>query len=570
MRLLNVHTFRLHTFHGDDVPAYAILSHTWLPDDEEVTFAALHTPSIRWRDVPGALKIDYLCQQAADDELDWAWIDTCCIDKTNSVELSEAINSMFRWYQKAQICYAYLVDVDEELGISLLQSRWWNRAWTLQELVAPAKVSFYDRNWHLLGTKADLAKVISSRSGIDSETLQDATTMHVKSVACKMSWAANRAATRTEDLAYSLLGILGVSLSIQYGEGMAAFSRLQKKILNSSNDQSLFVWGFAPHSLNEAIERLRPIDKRDSLAMLDDVDSDSDMELMSDKQFTWHSSGMFAESPSRFAGCSNIIFHHYHTFDSHVAEMNGALRMELLTASATAETMRNLGFTGNQKPYSIALLPCGYSNNPNAMIGIFLEQWTPGRFRRLEPVQSVFTFLVDCHEITPGHRELVWIDNVTWIERYLHGTTEAHNFHKSIRLNLGLPMEDHTISVVTQAWTFDQTSMTLHRHHNIKNRKRHLEIAVRRHKTSDYLIIVLWLGNRGDPAPDDMTTQGNKVWITRKASLDQGPWIDNGYGGLLYQGAMARQVSGYGVHVSLKTHQVFNHLISTLTIEPQD
>ena len=201
MRLLNVHTFRLHTFHGDDVPAYAILSHTWLPDDEEVTFASLHTRSIRWRDVPGALKIGYLCQQAADDDLDWAWIDTYCIDKTNSVELSEAINSMFRWYQNAQICYAYLVDVDEKLGIRLVQSRWWNRAWTLQELVAPAKVSFYDRNWHLLGTKADLAKVISSRSGIDSETLQDATTMHVKSVACKMSWAANRAATRTEDLA---------------------------------------------------------------------------------------------------------------------------------------------------------------------------------------------------------------------------------------------------------------------------------------------------------------------------------------------------------------------------------
>jgi hypothetical protein len=569
MRLLHVQTFKLHTFHDDDIPPYAILSHTWLPDDQEVTFASMYNQLLGWRNVQGSKKIDFLCTQAASDGLDWAWMDTCCIDKTNSVELSEAINSMFKWYQRAQICYVYLVDVQEQHGVSLLQSRWWSRAWTLQELVAPAKVNFYDANWAFQGTKASLAKKISSRSGVDRETLKDASKMNLKSVACRMSWAAQRSATRAEDVAYSLLGIFGVSLDMQYGEGSRAFMRLQKKILESTNDQTLFAWGFTPHILDEAIERRRIQRKEESNAAHGEDESDSDLEFNTDKGLPWHPFGMFAESPRRFAGCGDIIFHHLHTFDSAVSETNGALRMELLTAPLSKKLVRGLGIRRNPKPFPIALLPCGSRGAPNCMIGIFLEQWTPGRFRRLEAVKDVFTFLVDCGDLARTDRNFVWIDDAAWIERHLHGTNEAHHFHKSVRLDVDLPSEEYTVSLVTQAWTFDQANRTLHRHHNMKDRRRHLEVALERHKTSDYLVLVLEFSNRGDPDPGDDGRLGNKVCIFKKTSLDEGPWIENGYGGLLYGTHVGRRASLEGIHVELKTHQVFNHLISTLAISGQ-
>jgi hypothetical protein len=263
MRLLNVRTFTLHTFYGDNIPPYAILSHTWLRDDEEVIFASITSapPSNSyqgsWRDLPGAKKIVYLCNQAADDGLDYAWADTCCIDKTNSVELSEAINSMFKWYQRSRTCYAYLADVDKSDGGQITQSRWWDRAWTLQELVAPVVMHFYDKHWQSLGTKEDLLDLVSLKSGVDHETLKQPDTMYVKSVAQRMSWAAHREATRLEDRAYSLLGIFDVNLSMQYGEGSLAFKRLQEMILQKSNDQTLFAWGFSPRIIEETTGLLR-------------------------------------------------------------------------------------------------------------------------------------------------------------------------------------------------------------------------------------------------------------------------------------------------------------------------
>lgn len=111
MRLINVYTKEMRTFYGNKIPKYAILSHTWLSDRDEVTFQKYHSGA-DWSDLPGGVKIKYLCQQASKDHYDWAWIDTCCIDKTNNAELSEAINSMFRWYQDAEPCYFYLVDYE--------------------------------------------------------------------------------------------------------------------------------------------------------------------------------------------------------------------------------------------------------------------------------------------------------------------------------------------------------------------------------------------------------------------------------------------------------------------------
>jgi len=128
MRLLDVNTLKLHTFYGDAIPRYAILSHNWLQDDEEITFQQIQDPDT-CRHKQGFRKIELLCEQAQRDDWRYAWIDTACIDKTNSSELSEAINSMFAWYRRAEVCYAYLADISDDAHKSYWNSRWWTRAW---------------------------------------------------------------------------------------------------------------------------------------------------------------------------------------------------------------------------------------------------------------------------------------------------------------------------------------------------------------------------------------------------------------------------------------------------------
>ena len=147
----------------------------------------------------------------------WA-VDTCCIDKSSSAELTESINSMYRWYQEAAICYAYLFDVQSGDMSSLSRSAWLTRGWTLQELIAPARVEFYSSTWDNLRTKASLKKEISAVTGIDVEVLEGADPDRF-SVTKRMSWASKRTTTRVEDRAYSLLGLFGVNMPMLYGEG---------------------------------------------------------------------------------------------------------------------------------------------------------------------------------------------------------------------------------------------------------------------------------------------------------------------------------------------------------------
>ncbi|KAF6793448.1 37s ribosomal protein rsm22 [Colletotrichum musicola] len=229
MRLINVKTGKLEEFH-EKIPSYAILSHTWGPDHEEISFRDAqegHTSKPGF----GKVKFDGCCRQAKVDGLDYAWIDTCCIDKTNAVELSEAINSMFRWYQMADKCYAILADVSEEAGavfhVEFRASRWFERGWTLQELVAPKELVFYNK-WKSLGSKHQLAGVVAEVTGIPRPYLLGIAKLQDASVAQRMSWAANRTTKRREDMAYSLLGIFNVMIPMIYGEGDMAFIRLGK------------------------------------------------------------------------------------------------------------------------------------------------------------------------------------------------------------------------------------------------------------------------------------------------------------------------------------------------------
>lgn len=175
------------------------------------------------------------------------WVDTCCIDKTSSAELSEAINSMFRWYREAVCCFALLEDVeasaeaDGGVGEEFEASRWFTRGWTLQELLAPRVVHFFDRQWDWIGSKESLVQRISRRTNIAGEIVLSGE-WPFATVAQRFSWMAGRVTTRPEDLAYCLLGIFDVSMPMLYGEGERAFVRLQEEIIKDSDDQSVFAW----------------------------------------------------------------------------------------------------------------------------------------------------------------------------------------------------------------------------------------------------------------------------------------------------------------------------------------
>jgi len=235
MRLLNTSTLKLHTFVGEAVPGYAILSHRW--DNEEVTFHQLQDGT--GQKLPGYSKIRNCCSQAKLDGWQYVWIDSCCIDKTSSAELSESINSMYQWYKDAQVCYAYLADVrrGSKVKDSLRKSAWFKRGWTLQELLAPSIIVFFNSEWVDIGTKGSLAELISEITGI-----HDFVNFESACVAQKMSWAAGRETTRVEDTAYSLLGLFDVNMPPLYGEGEKAFIRLQLEILKISDDESIFAW----------------------------------------------------------------------------------------------------------------------------------------------------------------------------------------------------------------------------------------------------------------------------------------------------------------------------------------
>ena len=266
MRLLNTRTLELEMFPGQ-APGYAILSHTW--EDREITFddmrslggkeAFLSAMSLTvkpWK--KSYEKILHSTDFARARGFDYIWIDTCCIDKSSSAELSETINSMFEWYKGAEICYAYLADVYHgesavfNIKSRIARSRWFTRGWTLQELIAPEEVIFVDKKWAFLGTKTSLKHEIQEITKV-AYTVLDGASLDTIAAAAKMSWASGRNTTRPEDVAYCLLGLFNVNMPLLYGEGKAkAFIRLQEEFLKNSDDESIFAWRT---SQEEALEK---------------------------------------------------------------------------------------------------------------------------------------------------------------------------------------------------------------------------------------------------------------------------------------------------------------------------
>lgn len=274
MWLLSTDSLKLVYFDRIDAieGGYAILSHVW--DDSEQSFQDIQklcsegvsydstgdgdhsdgaNQALKNATPPISNKILGCVKTAKAHGFGWLWIDASCIDKTSSAELSEAINSMFSWYEKASVCYAYLVDVPKSCVLhspksAFRTSRWFSRGWTLQELIAPRCLVFMSSEWTYLGTKASLAPLLSEITGIDVEVLTFRRELRQVSVARRMSWASKRETTRVEDEAYSLMGLFGITMPTIYGEGRKAFRRLQEEIMKQSPDQSLFAWGRALRS----------------------------------------------------------------------------------------------------------------------------------------------------------------------------------------------------------------------------------------------------------------------------------------------------------------------------------
>jgi hypothetical protein len=255
MRLINVRTFQLEEFAENEVVDYVILSHTW--GKREVTYHEFLSGAWKHDDTRNR-KIIRCCARAVFDGFEYCWIDTCCINKDSSAELSEAINSMYKWYAAASICYAYLEDFPEsiiaggsggdpgEVEKTMARCRWFTRGWTLQELIAPAVVEFYAADWSEIGTKMSMQGAVSRITSIPVDVLTRAKMPRYYNVAERMSWAARRQTTRLEDEAYCLMGLFDVHMPMIYGEKRRAFRRLQEEILKLYEDYSMFAWPNLP------------------------------------------------------------------------------------------------------------------------------------------------------------------------------------------------------------------------------------------------------------------------------------------------------------------------------------
>ena len=278
MRLINIKTFlereqmiengkqvdrrtKVLEFRDDEATEYAVLSHRWIDptevDYEEMVNLAKMSVEERneIRQRLGYKKILDTCVQARKDGYEWVWVDTCCIDKRSSAELSEAINSMYRWYANSRVCYVYLHDVHDSFptrmdGKEYPKSdgwpEWFSRGWTLQEMIAPGNVQFFNMNWMCLGDKEMLAHTLTRITGVPDHILKKGLAGNRPCVAQILSWASPRRTSRVEDRAYSLMGLLDVNIPMLYGEGKKAFHRLQLEIIRTSNDQSIFAWTSNP------------------------------------------------------------------------------------------------------------------------------------------------------------------------------------------------------------------------------------------------------------------------------------------------------------------------------------
>lgn len=372
MNLINTFTLELEFVSNLEQTPYAILSHTWGYD--EVSYQDFRNLAEAKRK-QGFKKIMRTCELASLRDLKYVWVDTCCIDKSSSAELSEAINSMFQWYRRAAVCFAYVADLPVCSGATSLdwpterEYRWFTRGWTLQELIAAEKVEFYDQNWVYRGEKSVLLRGISHVTKIDESVLSHSATLSEIPVARKMAWAATRKTTRIEDLAYCLLGLFDINMPMIYGEGSRAFTRLQEEIAKATNDMSLFAWT--------------------SQTSEDGSRSESDPVFR----------GLLAESPAEFFECRYLVRYKDLTPTTEFAITNNGVRFQ-----------SRLGLTNDTKEHVLGL-DCGIKKSPEGTskpfhwMGIYLLQTGSG-FVRLTPSKL---FLTENPRLWIGEQSTIYV-----------------------------------------------------------------------------------------------------------------------------------------------------------------
>ena len=249
MRLLNVHTLEFSEFYSD-APKYVIASHMWSAGTE-ATIKDMrnrrNTDKVGYKKVEGFAK--YVQEQIG--YVEWLWIDSCCVNQASSQELSETLNSMFRWYSKAEVCLVYMADVSNAKDeYEFRRSFWFSRAWNLQELLAPHIVVFLSQDWKVIGHKGgdgwtengfqvskglSLEPVIATITGIPEYILHDYSRSKGLSVEERLAWYAGRNTHREEDMSYSMLGIFDVAMPLLYGEGA---ERARKRLLEEISKAS--------------------------------------------------------------------------------------------------------------------------------------------------------------------------------------------------------------------------------------------------------------------------------------------------------------------------------------------
>ena len=259
MRLLNVNTLEFAEFDGDmqEVPPYAITSHRWAKRaSDECCFRDMRKKNKENKATQseGLKKVEGFCKFVRKENAtrrsdrgeikccDYIWLDTVCINKESSAEVSESINSMFRWYRHAEVCYAYLSDVAAMSDFE--DSSWFKRGWTLQELIAPKQVVFLTTEWEVLGTSTpiapwhvspDLGDRVAEITGVPRAVFGNRERLRSLSVEEKCRWIGSRKTTKIEDMAYCLLGILDVAMPLIYGERYRAWLRLEKEVSEKHN-----------------------------------------------------------------------------------------------------------------------------------------------------------------------------------------------------------------------------------------------------------------------------------------------------------------------------------------------
>lgn len=329
MRLLRVNkeqlTFESVPSHGP-FPEYAILSHTWILPTEAQPYPEVSLQDLQDKNndlackKPGWSKVQNFIRVAQQQNIELIWIDTCCIDQQNPTELTEAINCMFRWYQYAKLCCAFLEDHPRE---PFSRTRWMKRGFTLQELIAPSALQFYDSEWGPLKTREDCAEELAAVTGVDVDILKSkepTVALKMRSMAKRMSWAARRETTRPEDRAYSLFGLFDITMPTHYGEGeQRAFTRLQEEIVKVSADQSLFAWEIREGETNSGL--------------------------------------LFAPSPKYFEGRGHV--------EQSLASVPVEYHMNNRGLEISIQGFRTLPATGEPSAQHQAILDCRSANNPS-------------------------------------------------------------------------------------------------------------------------------------------------------------------------------------------------------------